>query len=92
MERFHGYRIKFWKLLGFRFTDSTLYEGFDVKSGKAEFGTKIFHLYISPKFPIAGIYCNETMHNERHAMSSENEAIEWFSRASPEFALAVYKF
>ena len=91
MEKFHGYRIKFWEQLGFIFFDTTLYEGFDVKKGKADYGVKTFSLFINPDFPIASIYCNETRNGERHAMSSEDEAIQWFSSVSSEFASEVSK-
>ncbi len=84
---FYGYRIDFWEKLGFRFRHEKLYDGREIKKGLASFGPCTFNLWIS-KITIASVSNEETNQYERHAVF-EDEAIEWFSRVSDQFATTL---
>ena len=88
METLYGFRVWLWEGAGFRFRIVKDFDGNDCKSGSAEFGTLQLNLRINPKFSIASVDNKETNDTEKHAVSEE-DAIEWFSRVSEEFTIAL---
>jgi hypothetical protein len=88
METLYGFRVWLWEGMGFSFRTVKDFDGYDCKSGSAEFGTLRLNLRINPKFSIASVDNKQTNDTERHAVSEE-DAIEWFSRASEEFKMAL---
>ena len=88
MDTLYGFRVGLWEGMGFRFRTFKDFDGNDCKSGSAKFGTLSLNLRINPNFSIASIDNSETNDTERHAVTEE-DAIEWFSRVSEEFTVAL---
>ena len=88
METLYGFRVGLWEGMGFRFRTVKDFDGNDCKDGWAEFGPLRLNLRINPNFSIASVDNKETNDIERHAVSEE-DAIEWFSRVSEEFTIAL---
>jgi len=84
MEKLHGFRIKFWEELGFRFRSEKDYDGGERKIGYASYEPYTFSLHVGKHLTIAAVENNETGDRENHGVF-EDEAIEWFSRVSREF-------
>jgi hypothetical protein len=84
METFHGFRIKFWEELGFRFRSEKDLYGEERKVGYATYEPYTFTLFIGSKLTIAAVENDDTGDRENHGVF-EDGAIEWFSRVSPEF-------
>ena len=87
METLHGFRIKFWEQLGFRFRSEKDFYGGERKVGYATYEPYTFTLFIDKKLTIAAVENHDTGDRENHGVF-EHEAIEWFSGVSPEFQTA----
>lgn len=88
MDTLHGFRIKFWEKLGFRFRSEKDYDGYDKKIGYASYEPYTFSLYIGKHLTIAAVTNDENGDRENHGVFEE-EAIEWFCRVSSAFGLAI---
>ena len=88
METLHGFRIKFWEELGFRFRSEKDFYGGERKVGYATYEPYKFTLFIGNKLTIAAVENDDTGDRENHGVF-EHEAIEWFSEVSPEFQSAI---
>ena len=88
MEMLHGFRIKFWEELGFRFRSEKDYGGDERKIGYASYEPYTFSLHVGKHLTIAAVENNETRDRENHGVF-EHEAIEWFRGVSPEFQSAI---
>ena len=88
MDTLHGFRIKFWEELGFRFRSEKDYDGYVKKVGYASYEPYTFSLYIGKHLTIAAVTNDETGDRENHGVF-EDEAIEWFCRVSSEFHTAT---
>jgi hypothetical protein len=84
METLHGFRIKFWEELGFRFRSEKDFYGAERKVGYATYEPYTFTLLIGNKLTIAAVENNDTGDRENHGVF-EHEAIEWFSQVSDNF-------
>ena len=88
METLHGFRIKFWEELGFRFRSEKDFYGGERKVGYATYEPYTFTLFIGNKLTIAAVENDDTGDRENHGVF-EHEAIEWFSGVSGEFQAAL---
>jgi len=88
MDTLHGFRIKFWEELGFRFRTEKDYDGYEKKIGYASYEPYTFSLYISKPLTIAAVTNDETGDRENHGVFEE-EAIEWFCMLSEMFAIKL---
>ena len=90
METLHGFRIKFWEELGFRFRSEKDFYGGERKVGYATYKPYTFTLFIGSRLTIAAVENDDTGDRENHGVF-EDEAIEWFSGVSAEFNTLVLK-
>lgn len=88
MEELHGFRIRFWEQLGFKFRSEKDYDGDERKIGRASYGHYTFSIHVGKNLTIAAVENNETGDRENHGVFEE-EAIEWFCKVSSEFSLAI---
>lgn len=87
----YGFDLGLWKQLKFRFRDERRADGTFAKIAIAKFGRFTFNLRITEKLAVASVDNDETNDTERHAVLEE-DAIEWFCRVSPDFAIEYKNF
>ena len=85
MEFFTGFNLRFWTELGFRFRESTPYEGRQLFSATSLFDQYEFGLQISNTMSIASVNNFSTRDHEHHVVS-EKESVEWFKSKSTAFS------
>ena len=85
MRIFTGFNLPFWTELGFRFHESTPYEGRNLFTATCLFDKYEFGLRISNTIAIASVNNLSTGDYEHHVVSEE-EAKEWFLSKSDAFA------